>query len=347
MQEQNMNCPYCGESIPNNSKKCPACNESLEDYYILCPACAESIPKDSKKCPVCGEYLEDLSMNINAPIPSSNINIIKVLIIIFSVVAILIVLGLGSWFAYKWYNDPVRKADRMAKSYLTLAKKQEKEGNNKEAISNYIKALDEKFELDEAKVPLVKLCIKEKDMACVKKYIDVAYELSSNDTQLKFYYATSIINEHDKSIPLLKSVVEKEPNNYLANKYLGAYYCDKEELKTALPYLKKSFELKDSFKNDTGVEEIYSDVEDEGILLASVYIINEEYTNAINVLDKIINKTGSYSAKELKEEAIQRRNYYNYIKEREKAEAAARKEEEAYNRSREEYYRNLRNGYDY
>ncbi|MGN0196613.1 MAG: zinc ribbon domain-containing protein [Candidatus Gastranaerophilaceae bacterium] len=224
MQEQNMNCPYCGELIPNNSKKCPACNESLEDYYILCPACAESIPKDSKKCPVCGEYLGDLSMNINAPILSANINIIKVLIIIFSVVAILIVLGLGSWFVYKWYNDPVRKADRMAKSYLTLAKKQEKEGNNKEAISYYKKALYEKFDLDDVKVTLVKLCIKEKDTACVEEYIDAAYKINPKDNQLKFYYASTILDEPNSAVPLLKSVVDKEPNNYLANKYFNNKY---------------------------------------------------------------------------------------------------------------------------
>ena len=333
MQNNEFNCPYCGEIIEIGTEKCPACNESLLDIYMVCPACAENIPKNSTKCPICGE---NLNCNLNN-IPFKKIG--KILLRILLVFVLLTIIGGGIWYGYKWYNDPVRKAERMAKNYYTLAQKSERDGDIKGAIENYKNALNEKPELNSAKVPLVKLCIKDKDMKCVIKYIEDAYNLSKDDTQLKFYYATSIINERSKSVPLLKSVIEKDPNNYLANKYVGYYYYKQGEHKIALQYLKKSFELKDSFKNDTGVEEVFENLEDEGLMIASIYIMNEEYTNAINVLDQIINKTGSYQAKELKAEAVQRKNYYIQEQERQKAEAAARKEQEAYNRSRAEYYR--------
>lgn len=329
-----MKCPYCGEYVQLGVEECPICNESLKDIYMECPVCAEKIPINSSVCPICAEKLYENNTN------KISFDLIgKILLRILSIIVLLAMISGSIWYAYNWYNDPVRKAERMAKKYYSLAQKQENIGDIKGAIENYKNALNKKPELNNAKVPLVKLCIKDKDMKCVIKYIEDAYNLSKDDTQLKFYYATSIINDQGKSIPLLKSVIEDDPNNYLANKYVGYYYYKQGEHKIALTYLKKSFELKDHFKNDTGVENVFQNVEDEGLMIASIYIMNDEYTNAINILDQIINKTGNYRAKELKEEAIQRRSYYLYEKEREKAEAAARREMEAYNKSRAEYYR--------
>ncbi len=343
MQNDEMHCPYCGELISTDLEKCPACDESLLDIYTICPACAEKITKDSTVCPICGEVLNKSKCIRIDKFPFVFIRLIITRTLL--VLSILTLIGFIIWYAYNWYNDPVRKSERMAKNYYALAKKEERAGNIKDSISNYKNALNEKSDFNEAKVPLVKLCIKDKDMGCVLKYIADAYQLNKNDNQLKFYYATSIINEHSKSIPLLKSVVEKDPNNYLANKFVGYYYFKKGEHKIALPYLKKSFDLKYNYKNDTGVEEVFENIDDEGLMLANIYIINEEYTNAINVLDQMINKTGSCTAKELKAEVIQRKNYHVYEKERAKAEAAAKREQDAYNRSRAEYYREQ--GMDY
>lgn len=50
-------CPFCGEEINVNAKKCKFCKNWL-DEEILCPFCSEKIKKSAKKCRHCGEWLE-------------------------------------------------------------------------------------------------------------------------------------------------------------------------------------------------------------------------------------------------------------------------------------------------
>ena len=317
MNSDERECPFCGEIIKKGAKKCRFCDSWLNDETTkiekngnskICPYCSESIPANTLICPHCNEYINQTYRET----PHKKSPIGKILFLIFLIVAI----SGAAVYAYFWYNDPIRKADRLSSNYYTLAKEQEKAGNNKEAISYYKKALYEKFDLDDVKVTLVKLCIKEKDMACVEEYIDAAYKINPKDNQLKFYYASTILDEPNSAVPLLKSVVDKEPNNYLANKYLGSYYYDKKEYKTALKYLKKSYDLKDNFENNTGAEKAYEDIDDEWKMIANSYIMLDEYTNAINILDDVIDKTGNYDARELKKSAEEKRETYLYNKSR-------------------------------
>lgn len=329
----------------------------------VCPYCAEEIPANSIVCPNCGEKI------------SQDLIDMKTIKIVFGVIVGIIILCVAGYFTYTYvdFADLVKKfqkPDRFLKKGITLyneakyeealdffekqieednnpmayfyeGKVYEKQNNSSLAIKQYKKALKYKSDFDELKIPLVKLCLKNEDMDCVNEYIEGAYKQDKKDTQLIFYYASSIIKETDKSIPLLKEVADKEPDNYLANKYVGNYYYNKGEYKTALPYLKNSYNSKDKFKHDTGVEYAYEDLEDEGLLIASTYMTNDEYTNAIKFLDEIIGKTGNSKAKALKEEAVYARDNYNYQKEREKTQAAARREQDAYNKSRQEYYKEL------
>ena len=55
-------CPYCGEEININAKKCKHCKEFLpEDISpngtIKCPYCGDEINANAKKCKHCGEWL--------------------------------------------------------------------------------------------------------------------------------------------------------------------------------------------------------------------------------------------------------------------------------------------------
>lgn len=63
-------CLYCGEEIPNESKKCPYCDETLEKpttsmdnnpkqkEMIKCPICGELVERSTTLCPYCNEKLE-------------------------------------------------------------------------------------------------------------------------------------------------------------------------------------------------------------------------------------------------------------------------------------------------
>jgi len=49
-------CPFCGEEINVNAKKCRFCKNWI-DEEILCPFCSEKIKASATKCRFCGEWL--------------------------------------------------------------------------------------------------------------------------------------------------------------------------------------------------------------------------------------------------------------------------------------------------
>ena len=64
MDKDTKNCPYCGEIININAKKCKYCKTWIvkqEEEYIRCPFCQEPVLADAEKCPHCGEWLVDES----------------------------------------------------------------------------------------------------------------------------------------------------------------------------------------------------------------------------------------------------------------------------------------------
>lgn len=64
-------CPYCGEEININARKCKHCHTWLEGDESpsrippakRCPFCNWLIPRDSITCPKCGEYLVETRDN--------------------------------------------------------------------------------------------------------------------------------------------------------------------------------------------------------------------------------------------------------------------------------------------
>lgn len=56
-EKQTKKCPFCGEEININAKKCKFCKNWI-DEEILCPYCQEKIKKSAKKCRFCGEWLD-------------------------------------------------------------------------------------------------------------------------------------------------------------------------------------------------------------------------------------------------------------------------------------------------
>lgn len=64
MEQNEKQCPYCGQTIKAQAQKCRFCgqwlNQVIEDYKpttIHCPYCREEILPIAKKCKHCGEML--------------------------------------------------------------------------------------------------------------------------------------------------------------------------------------------------------------------------------------------------------------------------------------------------
>ena len=75
------------------------------------------------------------------------------------------------------------------------------------------------------------------------------------------------------------------------------YYYQKDNFKSAIIYLRKALDIE------------YN--RNVSLLLAKSYIAQEQYTNAINVLDKILsNDYYDYEANNLKQDAMYQRNLY-------------------------------------
>ena len=314
----------------------------MKNQKKICPYCAEDIPVESIHCPFCGEKL---------PVDRTKIKDKKSLLIIsLSVITI----GLISFIFFNTdfsnflnpnnllqkgitlykkgdYDESIKILEKQIeedgdnyKAYYYLGKNYEEKNDRTEAIKYYKKVLQINPDFDEAKIPLVKLCIEDDDSGCVGEFIESAYHQDKKDPQLMFYYATHIIDKTERSIPLLKKVLEKEPNNYLANKYLGYYYSEKNDYKTAIPYLKKCLESKDNYLLHPELDSAYENTPKVEYMLARAYIEEDYYTNAIDLLNKVLSKNNDSTAQELKEEAQERKENYLYEKEQQNIEKRQR-----------------------
>lgn len=64
MSDETKNCPFCGETINIDAKKCKHCGEWLEEKTaeepatVKCPYCGEDILSTAVKCKHCGEWLK-------------------------------------------------------------------------------------------------------------------------------------------------------------------------------------------------------------------------------------------------------------------------------------------------
>jgi len=60
-EETTKNCPFCGEEVKAEAKKCKHCQENIADK--ICPFCGEEIKAIAKKCRHCKSNLETISVN--------------------------------------------------------------------------------------------------------------------------------------------------------------------------------------------------------------------------------------------------------------------------------------------
>lgn len=69
-------CPFCGDEININAKKCKHCKEFLPEDFSQsgmkkCPYCGDEINANAKKCKHCGEWLVENEVNAPASVQKS------------------------------------------------------------------------------------------------------------------------------------------------------------------------------------------------------------------------------------------------------------------------------------
>ena len=97
-----ISCSNCGKEVSDKAKICPNCGCQLieeiiaEETPIICEDCGSEIPPDADACPKCGcpiskdnEKFEDGKIKKKAKKP----------ILILSIIVLIVVLGVGSFFA--------------------------------------------------------------------------------------------------------------------------------------------------------------------------------------------------------------------------------------------------------
>ena len=89
-------CPYCGEQININAKKCKYCKSWLvkeQEEYKRCPFCHKPIPKNAEKCSYCGEWLIDEPVNLSCSMGFDN-RIVRVICWVWAVLGFVIIMAL-------------------------------------------------------------------------------------------------------------------------------------------------------------------------------------------------------------------------------------------------------------
>ena len=161
-------------------------------------------------------------------------------------------------------------------AYYYLGEIYNKRGFTKLALRSYIRADEERANFYEAKKRLAEIYWQEDEDDKALQFAESAYKIKSNDMELLelLYRMYNYNNDTDKLISICKAIVKVDNSNYSANYYLANHYYSDDNYREAIPY------MENLLKAEYNTRLAYN--------LALSYAHIEYYTKAMEVLDKII-----------------------------------------------------------
>ncbi len=330
-------CPICGEYIEENTEICPFCNERIKEENKQSEHTEQSGTIEEK---MPNESTERKSAEAEFQKPALNLNMS---VIISSIIFVLIAIT-GTYFLVKKYNnvsmdkslnannqqievqskqlpkkmDEVRRYfkdkqyEKAAKiceeeieknqnpiAYFYLGRIYQEQNYTDLAIENLKKAANLKPDLFEAQYELAKIYYDKAEYDSALEYLNAANKIKANDKEVleklvNIYFERE---NKEKSLEFSRQLIKLNPDNYIANVVLCADAINREDTNSAIKYLKKALEIQYNTS--------------DAIYLAKLYMSKEQYTNAIKVLDKVIDEDYyNYEAKELRERSIILREEY-------------------------------------
>jgi len=344
---KNKQCPICGEYIPIEAQECEYCGEKFVQEDTI-PQ--EELPKDETS-PEDSADSDNENDETDIETYSGS-NPLKVKWIVAFIVALIVFVGLilfglakihdgidlsfGSLSSKSIHkpsipksisvshksNKNIDKARELYKNKNTDAAAElfqaEVDSNNnpvanyymgeiyndqgyrKIAISYYKAADAAKKDFYEPKKRLAQIYwdIDENDLAM--NYAQSAYKIKQKDIELLNLLASmyKYTEDENKLIDIYRKILKIQPKNYDANYYLANYYYKKNDYKTAAVHLANI--LSDNYNTDIAY----------GLVMC--YVKVEYYTNAIEILNKIIanDPYEYYSATNLKNRVKELREGY-------------------------------------
>lgn len=185
-------------------------------------------------------------------------------------------------------------------AYFYLGRIYQEQNYTDLAIENFKKAIANKKDFFEPLLELTKIYYNKNNYSLALDYGTSALKIKNNNKELLKILLQIYIDKDDdldKIFEISKLLVKVDPKNFDANVGAGLYYHKKDNFKTASTYLKQALDVR--FERDVA------------LLLARDYMEVEQYTNAINVLDKILSDNPyDYEAGKMKQEALYQRNLY-------------------------------------